>query len=94
MTKKITVKKALDSLNTKYANTLGMLDDALDQIEHLENELAKKPKEVHVEVEKVVEVERKVEVPKEVVVTREVEVESLQKQALRSNKQPSDIFNA
>ena len=50
MTKKITVKQALDSLNTKYANTLGMLDDALDQIEHLENELAKKPKEVHVAV--------------------------------------------
>ena len=72
--KKITVKEAINVLNTKYANTLGMLDDALDQIEHLENELAKKPKEVHVEVEKVVEVERKVEVPKEVVVTREVEV--------------------
>ena len=72
--KKITVKEAINVLNTKYANTLGMLDDALDQIEHLENELAKKPKEVQVEVEKVVEVERKVEVPKEVVVTREVEV--------------------
>ena len=72
--KKITVKEAINVLNTKYANTLGMLDDALDQIEHLENELAKKPKEVQVEVEKVVEVERKVEVPKEVVVTHEVEV--------------------
>ena len=39
MTKKITVKKALDSLNTKYANTLVMLDDALDVIEDLEKQL-------------------------------------------------------
>ena len=28
--KKITVKEAINVLNTKYANTLGMLDDALD----------------------------------------------------------------
>ena len=74
MTKKITVKQALDSLNTKYANTLVMLEDALDVIEDLEKQLAKKPKEVQVEVEKVVTVEKEVEVPKEVVVTREVEV--------------------
>ena len=75
MTKKITVKKALDSLNTKYANTLEMLDDALDVIDDLEKQLAEKPKEIKVEVEKVVTVEKEVEVPKEVVVTREVEVE-------------------
>ena len=75
MTKKITVKKALDSLNTKYANTLEMLDDALDVIDNLEKQLAEKPKEIKVEVEKVVTVEKEVEVPKEVVVTREVEVE-------------------
>ena len=37
MTKKITVKQALDSLNTKYANTLIMLDDALDLIEEMKN---------------------------------------------------------
>ena len=72
--KKITVKEAINVLNTKYANTLGMLDDALDQIEHLENELAKKPKEVQVEVEKVVTVEKEVEVPKEKLVTIEKEV--------------------
>ena len=74
MAKKITVKQALDSLNTKYANTLVMLDDALDLIEDLETQLAQKPKEVEIEVEKVVEVEKQVEVPKETVVTREVEV--------------------
>ncbi len=72
--KKITVKEAINVLNTKYANTLGMLDDALDQIEHLENELAKKPKEVQVEVEKVVTVEKEIEVPKEKLVTIEKEV--------------------
>ena len=74
MTKKITVKKALDSLNTKYANTLEMLDNALDVIEDLEKQLAQKPKEVEVEVEKIVEVEKKVEVPKEKLVTIEKEV--------------------
>ena len=72
--KKITVKEAINVLNTKYANTLGMLDDALDQIEHLENELAKKPKEVQVEVEKVVTVEKEILVPEEKLVTIEKEV--------------------
>ena len=71
---KITVKKALENLNEKYANTLLLLADSLDQIEDLENELAKKPKEVQVEVEKVVTVEKEVEVPKETVVTIEKEV--------------------
>ena len=74
MAKKITVKQALDSLNEKYAKTLVMLDDALDVIEDLETQLEAKPKEVQVEVEKVVEVVKEVEVPKETVVTREVEV--------------------
>ena len=82
MTKKI--KQAVDDLYVKYANTLSMLDSALDQIDELEKELDKKPKEViveklvekeiPVEIEKIVEVERKVEVPKEVVVTVEKEV--------------------
>ena len=82
MTKKI--KQAVDDLYVKYANTLSMLDSALDQIDELETELDKKPKEViveklvekeiPVEIEKIVEVERKVEVPKEVVVTVEKEV--------------------
>ena len=81
MTKKI--KQAVDDLYVKYANTLSMLDSALDQIDELETELDKKPKEViveklvekeiPVEIEKIVEVERKVEVPKEVVVTVEKE---------------------
>lgn len=74
MTKKITVKKALDSLNTKYANTLVMLDDALDVIEDLEKQLAEKPKEVQVEVEKIVTVEKEVKVPEEKLVTIEKEV--------------------
>ena len=74
MMAKITVKKALENLNEKYANTLLLLADSLDQIEDLENELAKKPKEVQVEVEKVVTVEKEVEVPKETVVTIEKEV--------------------
>ena len=60
------------------------------QIEHLENELAKKSKEVQVEVEKVVEVERKVEVPKEVVVTREVEVLVL-KELLKSGERVAQV---
>ncbi|OUX37750.1 MAG: hypothetical protein CBE33_02435 [Candidatus Pelagibacter sp. TMED273] len=74
MTKKITVKQALDSLNTKYANTLIMLDDALDLIEDLETQLAEKPKEVKVEVEKIVTVEKEVKVPEEKLVTIEKEV--------------------
>ena len=74
MMAKITVKKALENLNEKYANTLLLLADSLDQIEDLENELAKKPKEVQVEVEKVVTVEKEDEVPKETVVTIEKEV--------------------
>ena len=76
MAKKITVKQALDSLNTKYANTLEMLGDALDMIDDLEEELKIKPKEVEVEkvIEKVVEVEVPVEVEKETVVTVEKEV--------------------
>ena len=74
MTKKITVKQALDSLNTKYANTLIMLDDALDLIEDLETQLAEKPKEVQVEIEKIVTVEKQVPVEKETVVTIEKEV--------------------
>ena len=39
MTKKITVKQALDQLNTKYAKTLEMLDSSLDVIEDLEKEV-------------------------------------------------------
>ena len=39
MTKKITVKQALNELNTKYAKTLEMLDSSLDVIEDLENEV-------------------------------------------------------
>ena len=74
MTKKITVKQALDSLNTKYANTLIMLDDALDLIEDLETQLAEKPKEVKVEVEKIVTVEKEVKVPEEKLVTIEKSV--------------------
>jgi len=74
MAKKITVKQALDSLNTKYANTLVMLDDALDLIEDLETQLAEKPKEVQVEIEKIVTVEKQVPVEKETVVTIEKEV--------------------
>ena len=74
MAKKITVKEALDSLNQRYAKTLMMLDDALDVIEDLETQLEAKPKEVQVEVEKIVEVEKKVEVPKEKLVTIEKEV--------------------
>ena len=40
MTKKITVKQALDSLNTKYANTLIMLDDALVQFSEVFSSLS------------------------------------------------------
>ena len=83
--KKITVKEAINVLNTKYANTLGMLDDALDQIEHLENELAKKPKEVQVEVEKVVTVEKEVPVEKETVVTIEKEVPGPERVVIRTD---------
>ena len=74
MAKKITVKEALNNLNTKYANTLVMLDDALDLIEDLETKLAEKPKEVQVEIEKIVEVEKQIPVEKETVVTIEKEV--------------------
>ena len=82
MTKKI--KQAVDDLYIKYANTLELLDSALDKIESLEKELDKKPKEVivektvekeiPVEVEKIVEVVKEVPIEKETVVTREVEV--------------------
>ena len=47
MTKKI--KEAVDDYTPKYANTLELLDSALDKIESLEKELDKKPKEVIVE---------------------------------------------
>jgi hypothetical protein len=74
MAKNITVKQAIESLNTKYANTLVMLDDALDLIEDLETKLAEKPKEVQVEIEKIVTVEKQIPVEKETVVTIEKEV--------------------
>ena len=82
MTKKITVKQALDQLNTKYAKTLEMLDSSLDVIEDLEKEvedlktnntilqkdLLKKPKVItkEIEVEKINEKFVEVEVPVEV----------------------------
>jgi|TARA_B110000858_G_scaffold198491_1_gene265685 hypothetical protein len=74
--KKLTVKQALDSLNTKYAKTLEMMADALDMIEDLETELKNKPKEVEVEkvIEKIVEIKVPVEVEKETMVIKEVEV--------------------
>lgn len=43
-------QKQIDELYAKYQKTLELLNDALDQ-------LAQKPKEVEVEVEKIVEVE-------------------------------------
>jgi len=73
MTNKVTVKEALDTLNEKYANTLLMLDDALDKIEDLEKQLDKKPKEVIVEKE--VEIIKEVNVPVEKIIEKEKIVE-------------------
>lgn len=66
------LQKALDDLWERYGNTLSMLDDALNQLE-------KKPKEVIVEVEKVIEKEVPVEVEKitEKIVEKPVEVEKI-----------------
>ena len=86
MTKKITVKEALDSLNTKYGKTLEMLDDALDVIDNLErtnqalkdinkvlqDDLAIEPKTIIKEIE--VEIEKVVTVEKEVFVPKETVV--------------------
>jgi hypothetical protein len=86
MTKKITVKEALDSLNTKYGKTLEMLNDALDVIDNLErtnqalkdinqvlqDDLAIEPKTIIKEIE--VEIEKVVTVEKEVIVPKETVV--------------------
>ena len=49
--KKKEIKGAIDDIYTRYANTLAMLEDAIDKIEQLEKQLDKKPKEVIVEKE-------------------------------------------
>ena len=75
------VKDKFDELYTKYQHTMEMLVDALDNIQSLNKELDKKPKEIIIdrEVEKIVEVEVEVpvEVIKEVIVTKEIEVEKV-----------------
>ena len=75
------VKDKFNELYTKYQHTMEMLVDALDNIQSLNKELNKKPKEIiidrEVEVEKIVEVEVPVEVIKEVIVTKEIEVEKV-----------------